>query len=233
MRDEKPREELYDLAADPFELNNLADKPDHDATRTELAAALDAWMLSIRDLGIVPEGMLMRAVPANGTRYSLFRGDGGKEQYAKLAKLARDGDLPTDLVAGAELDDSIRVIKLERALSDAELADEQREETLAALIDLYQNGDSPWDQVAAAGVLDLHIAGSPQTKQLVAANDVVRQQLSGPRGKRQPADSLRPWIYRFDKRFSDGSAAAADESNNQMKKKQAKKAKRAEKAASK
>ena len=57
----------------------------------------------------------MRAVPANGTRDSLFRGAGGEEQYAKLAKLARDGDLPTDLVAGADLDDSIRVIKLERA----------------------------------------------------------------------------------------------------------------------
>lgn len=202
MRDKKPKEELYDLAADPFELNNLAEAAEHDAKRTELAAALDDWMLSIRDLGIVPEGMLMRAVLANSTRYALFRGADGEERYAKLAKLAREGALPTDLVAGPELDDSIRVIKLERALGEADLADEKRDEVLAALIDLYQNGDSPWDQVAAAGVLDLHIGDSPTTKQLAEANQAVQQQLRGRKGKRQPADSLRPWVNRFDERFS-------------------------------
>lgn len=236
MRDKKPKEELYDVAADPYELKNLAEDPEHDAKRTELAAALDDWMLAIRDLGIVPEGMLMRAVPENSTRYALFRGEGGEEQYAKLAKLAREGALPPDLIAGPELDDSIRVIKLERTLAEDKLADAKRDEALASLIELYQHGESPWDQVAAANVLDLHIEGSPLTKQLAEANDVVRRQLSGPGGKRQPADSLRPWINRFDKRFSDGSSPPADEFNNQTKQKkarQAKKAKRAEKAASK
>ena len=229
MRGEKPKEELYDLAVDPYELNNLAENtnhgstqslprgtlstelleknPEHEAKRAELAAALDDWMLSIRDLGIVPEGMLMRAVPDDGTRYALFRWADGEQQYAKLAKLARERALPTDLVAGPELDDSIRVIQLERALSDAFQADAKREEALAALIDLYQHGDHPWDQVAAANVLDLYIADSPQTEQLVAANQVVRRQLSGPKGKRQPADSLRPWVNRFDQRFSAESPA--------------------------
>ena len=236
MRDEKPKEELYDLAADPYELNNLAENPAHEAKRNELSTALDDWMLSIRDLGIIPEGMLMRAVPANGTRYALFRGADGEQQYAKLAKLAREGELPLDLVGGPELDDSIRVIKLERTLNDGDLADEQRDAALAELIELYQRGDSPWDQVAAANVLDLHIEGSPLTKQLAAANSVVGEQLSGPRGKRQPADSLRPWINRFDNRFSDGPRPAAGDSNNQKKDKkarQARKARRAEKAASK
>lgn len=207
MREMKPKEELYDLAADPFELNNLAADAEHEAKRAELAAALDDWMLSIRDLGIVPEGMLMRAVPDDSTRYALFRGTNGQQQYAKLAKLARERALPTDLVAGPELDDSIRVIQLERALSDAFQADAKREEALAGLIDLYQHGDHPWDQVAAANVLDLYIADSPQTERLMAANQVVRRQLSGPKGKRQPADSLRPWVNRFDQRFSAESPA--------------------------
>ena len=45
MRDKKPKEELYDVAADPYELNNLAENAEHDAKRAELAAALDDWML--------------------------------------------------------------------------------------------------------------------------------------------------------------------------------------------
>ena len=230
MRDKKPKEELYDLAADPYELNNLAEDAEHAAKRAELSAALDDWMLSIRDLGIIPEGMLMRAVPADGTRYSLFHGADGEQQYIKLAKLAREGALPTDLVAGAELDDSICVIELERFFSDAFIADAKRDEVLAELIDLYQHGDSPWDQVAAANVLDLHIQGSPLIRQLVAANQVVRQQLSGPRGKRQPADSLRPWINRFDNRFSDGLPPKSDEPSNRIKQKKAKQSRKAKRA---
>ncbi|MEK0450374.1 MAG: hypothetical protein RL088_2642 [Verrucomicrobiota bacterium] len=39
-----PAEELYDLAADPFELRNLAAEPQHAARLAEMRADLDAWM---------------------------------------------------------------------------------------------------------------------------------------------------------------------------------------------
>jgi arylsulfatase A-like enzyme len=38
----RPAEELYDLAADPWQVRNLADDPEHEATRAELAARLEA-----------------------------------------------------------------------------------------------------------------------------------------------------------------------------------------------
>jgi arylsulfatase A-like enzyme len=48
---ERPAEELYDLAADPHELKNLATDPKHTATRKKLAAELDAWMKEQGDTG--------------------------------------------------------------------------------------------------------------------------------------------------------------------------------------
>jgi arylsulfatase A-like enzyme len=56
----KPAEELYDLDADPHEINNLADSPDHVEKLIELRAALDHWMEETRDLGGVPESELIR-----------------------------------------------------------------------------------------------------------------------------------------------------------------------------
>jgi hypothetical protein len=55
----KPDEELYDTAADPDEVNNLAGKPEHAATLKRMRAALDTWMTDIHDLGGVPEEQLI------------------------------------------------------------------------------------------------------------------------------------------------------------------------------
>ncbi len=55
FRDTKPLEELYDTAADPHELANLADSEGHQAILAELRKAVDRWMLDEKDLGLVPE----------------------------------------------------------------------------------------------------------------------------------------------------------------------------------
>lgn len=47
----RPPEELYDTAADPFELNNLARDAAHAATRNRLSAELDRWLASQGDPG--------------------------------------------------------------------------------------------------------------------------------------------------------------------------------------
>ena len=44
-----PREELYDLKADPDQLNNVADRPEYAPRRAELSAALDAYLKETKD----------------------------------------------------------------------------------------------------------------------------------------------------------------------------------------
>jgi len=52
----KPAEELYDLQADPDEVNNLVGSPEHAAKLKELRKAQQDWCRRIRDLGFLPEG---------------------------------------------------------------------------------------------------------------------------------------------------------------------------------
>jgi N-sulfoglucosamine sulfohydrolase len=58
----KPREELYDLENDPFEINNLAtaESVEIQKVRQEMSAALDNWIVDTKDLGEVPEKELIR-----------------------------------------------------------------------------------------------------------------------------------------------------------------------------
>jgi uncharacterized sulfatase len=51
-------EELYDLRADPFELRNLAHRPEHAGTLAKLRGELDAWMRSQSDAGLKTEQVI-------------------------------------------------------------------------------------------------------------------------------------------------------------------------------
>ena len=55
MRKSKPVEELFDTQQDPFELQNLAAKPEVQAKLIELRAALENWIRETKDLGFTPE----------------------------------------------------------------------------------------------------------------------------------------------------------------------------------
>ena len=60
----KPVEELYDTEKDPWEVNNLADKPQFTEVLTRMRKALTNFIREIRDVGLVPE-----------TEYSVLAGD--------------------------------------------------------------------------------------------------------------------------------------------------------------
>jgi N-sulfoglucosamine sulfohydrolase len=49
FRDHKPKEELFDCKADPFELNNLADNPAYKNKLDELSTEMDRWLNAIGD----------------------------------------------------------------------------------------------------------------------------------------------------------------------------------------
>ncbi len=51
----KPIEELYDLTTDPFEIHNLASKPEFQSKLKELRKALNGWLAKVGDKGAIPE----------------------------------------------------------------------------------------------------------------------------------------------------------------------------------
>ncbi|MBL8227560.1 MAG: sulfatase [Bryobacterales bacterium] len=55
MAERRPDFELYDLEADPHEVNNLASKPEHKKTLDRLSKALNQWIEQTNDQGRIPE----------------------------------------------------------------------------------------------------------------------------------------------------------------------------------
>jgi len=88
----KPFEELYDRAADPWEINNLADDPAYAGVLEELREATLDWQMSIRDAGFIPEGLLKK-INAGGTIYDYTRTDAYPlKQILETATMAGAGD---------------------------------------------------------------------------------------------------------------------------------------------
>ncbi len=57
FRATKPLEELFDTEADPHELQNLADNPQHRDVLLRLREECQRWMRSTGDLGLIPEAI--------------------------------------------------------------------------------------------------------------------------------------------------------------------------------
>jgi uncharacterized sulfatase len=80
FRPTKPVRELYDVLADPHNVNNLADDPKYAEVVKRMQQALDDWMKLIGDIGFVPE-----------SDFDAIKGPG---------KAATPGFSPTETVAG-------------------------------------------------------------------------------------------------------------------------------------
>lgn len=52
LSERKPREELYDVKADPYELHNLAQSAEHRGTLEKLRRLLDEWIADTGDTGL-------------------------------------------------------------------------------------------------------------------------------------------------------------------------------------
>lgn len=86
--DIKPVEELYDLKADPYETNNLAQSSEHQETLRSLREKQRDWSEETRDLGLMPEAEIARREKSAGSRYAILHSDGGLDLVRRLREAA-------------------------------------------------------------------------------------------------------------------------------------------------
>lgn len=101
---EKPAEELYDLDADPEQLENLVAVPAHAKTLRRLRRVLDRHLRRINDNGFIPEGS-----PPEGYAASRVRGAYALPRVMRVARIAiaRDPSRLRTLVARLDDDDAV------------------------------------------------------------------------------------------------------------------------------
>jgi uncharacterized sulfatase len=152
----KPAEELYDLKADPDEVNNLIRSSEHRAKLRELRDVLRDWCREIRDLGFLPEGEI-HSRSAGSTPGDMARDD-SKYPFdrifaaAEIATTRRVKDLPAVRKNLKDADSAVRYWAVIGILNRGPRAVTQsRDELIAALAD-----DSPYVRIASALALGRH-----------------------------------------------------------------------------
>ena len=88
LADTKPIEELYDLEKDPHEINNLAEDPSYRPILNRMAQVHFDWMISTKDMGLVPEPELVRLDKELGSRYAIFRQPNSEQLLKELHAIA-------------------------------------------------------------------------------------------------------------------------------------------------
>lgn len=88
MADHKPAEELYDLEKDPHEINNLADDSKYADTLKRMRKAHEDWVIETRDVGLIPEPLLVKYEKQFGDRYSILRQPNSKRLIETLRDVA-------------------------------------------------------------------------------------------------------------------------------------------------
>ncbi|MCC5930191.1 MAG: sulfatase [Cyclobacteriaceae bacterium] len=82
----KPAEMLFDVEDDPLELHNLAQKPEHQGTLSDMRKRLNGKLLEHRDLGLIPESILLKEGIDNPVSY-------GEKMAETLGKILQINDL--------------------------------------------------------------------------------------------------------------------------------------------
>jgi N-sulfoglucosamine sulfohydrolase len=68
MRTSRPAEELYDVRADPHQINDIAANPAHRATLARMRTAIAEWMSRIDDQGLINEPELIQRMWPGGVQ---------------------------------------------------------------------------------------------------------------------------------------------------------------------
>ncbi|MEZ6130445.1 MAG: sulfatase [Planctomycetaceae bacterium] len=100
-------EELYDVVADPWELNNLASSPEHAETLRRLREECQRWQLATGDAHLIPESLLDEEEKIVGSRWDILNSDAGIQRIDDLMLVAlaaseQSDDRLATLLAAAE-----------------------------------------------------------------------------------------------------------------------------------
>lgn len=96
LNDTRPAEELYDLKADPWELNNLAAAPNMASVLNRLRTECDRWQLDVRDAHLIPEAILDAEEREVGSRWAiLHNAESGAERTQQLLNVAKTAPAAT------------------------------------------------------------------------------------------------------------------------------------------
>jgi arylsulfatase A-like enzyme len=149
----KPAEELYDLANDPDEINNLAGAAEHQETLTRLRAAQQNLARTVRDVGFLPEGEI-HSRSAGTTPYDMGH-DEAKYPFERIFRTAElasrsDGNIVTPLTdALRDVDSTVRYWGALGLLVRGETAVQAGQKSLAAALE----DPSPYVRIVAAEAL--------------------------------------------------------------------------------
>jgi arylsulfatase A-like enzyme len=108
--DRKPLEELYDVEADPDEVNNLVNDPAHRETLERLRKRMNEAILAHRDTGLLAEAQLA-ARTENRPAYTFAHDQDAfdVEKILKTANMPVSGASTDDMIAAcADKDDAVR-----------------------------------------------------------------------------------------------------------------------------
>ncbi len=83
----RPIEELYDLQNDPYELNNLADSPEHQETLEQMRSRLVSWMDETKDLGQIPEPEIVELSKHYDSAYEILQDKKNQRLVKDLRKI--------------------------------------------------------------------------------------------------------------------------------------------------
>ena len=104
----RPAEELYDLDADPHEINNLVDDPAHADALDRLRAALDEWREDVDDAGDVSESEMVYEQwqggdqPATATPRFVPNAPGNREREVVAGDVELDGPATLSLYCATQ-----------------------------------------------------------------------------------------------------------------------------------
>lgn len=80
----RPVEELYDLKADPHELDNLAEDRKYAGVLRELRGRLNQWIEETRDIGQLPEPIIADYLKRYETPYSILEDRGNRRAARRI-----------------------------------------------------------------------------------------------------------------------------------------------------